>query len=116
MAFVPEAQSWSSQTRRSPQLPADCPQTRRRVSTCSSTTFRRARRFIKQNVMIPNSYNGIAFDPSQSAFYVSSGMGDFPFDSNGYPNPANPQYDNVHVFTLGATKPGRRRPRRCCPT
>ncbi len=55
----------------------------------------------QQNVMIPNSYNGIAFDPTQSAFYVSGGMGDFPFAANGYPNPANPQHDNVHVFTLG---------------
>ncbi len=55
----------------------------------------------QQVVMIPNSYNGIAFDPTQSAFYVSGGMGDFPFASNGYPDPANPQHDNVHVFTLG---------------
>ncbi|MGO8792145.1 MAG: putative Ig domain-containing protein [Terriglobia bacterium] len=53
----------------------------------------------KQNVMIPNSYNGISFDPSGGAFYVSSGMGDFPFDSRGYPDPNNAQYDNVHVFT-----------------
>ena len=74
----------------------------------------------KQNVMIPNSYNGIAFDPTQAAFYVSSGMGDFPFDSNGLPaNPPSDPYqsDNVHVFhsertnNLGA----RRRCRRCCP-
>ncbi len=58
----------------------------------------------KQVVMIPNSYNGIAFDPKQEAFYVSSGMGDFPWDSRGLPYspPADPpQYDNVHVFTLG---------------
>jgi DNA-binding beta-propeller fold protein YncE len=58
----------------------------------------------KQVVMIPNSYNGIAFDPKQDAFYVSSGMGDFPFGSNGNPDPNSPQFDNVHVFTLsGAT-------------
>jgi len=56
----------------------------------------------QQDVMIPNSYNGITFDPAQSAFYVSGGMGDFPFDSNGYPDPANPQHDNVHVFTLNS--------------
>jgi DNA-binding beta-propeller fold protein YncE len=56
----------------------------------------------KQAVMIPNSYYGITFDPTQSAFYVSSGMGDFPFGSNGIPDPANPQYDNVHVFTLAS--------------
>jgi len=60
----------------------------------------------EQNVMIPNSYNGIAFDPKQEAFYVSSGMGDFPWDSRGLPYspPADPpQYDNVHVFTLSGT-------------
>ena len=60
----------------------------------------------QQNVMIPNSYNGIAVDPSGAAFYVSSGMGDFPWDSRGFPfsPPADPpQYDNVHVFTLGGT-------------
>jgi len=62
----------------------------------------------QQVVMIPNSYNGIAFDPNQEAFYVSSGMGDFPWDSKGLPYepnanpPVPPQYDNVHVFTLGA--------------
>jgi len=58
----------------------------------------------QQAVMIPNSFHGIAFDPSQNTFYVSSGMGDFPFGSNGYPDPANPQYDNVHVFTLGSNQ------------
>jgi DNA-binding beta-propeller fold protein YncE len=58
----------------------------------------------KQAVMIPNSYNGIAFDPSQNTFYVSSGMGDFPFGSNGYPDPTSPQYDNVHVFTLASNQ------------
>ena len=59
---------------------------------------------LKQAVMIPNSFHGIAFDPSQSAFYVSSGMGDFPFDSNGSPDPVTPQYDNVHVFTLASNQ------------
>jgi len=58
----------------------------------------------QQAVMIPNSFHGIAFDPSQNAFYVSGGMGDFPFGSNGYPDPANPQYDNVHVFTLASNQ------------
>ncbi len=61
----------------------------------------------KQNVMIPNAYHGIAYDPKQAAFYVSSCAGDFPFDSKGLPAnpPADPyQSDNVHVFTLnGAT-------------
>jgi DNA-binding beta-propeller fold protein YncE len=56
----------------------------------------------EQTVMVPNSFHGIAFDPVQNAFYVSSGMGDFPFAGNGYPDPGNPQYDNVHVFTPGS--------------
>ena len=42
----------------------------------------------KQVVTVPNTYNGIAFDPSGTAFYVSSGMGDFPFDITGNVNPA----------------------------
>jgi YVTN family beta-propeller protein len=57
----------------------------------------------KQVVTIPNSYHGIAFDPLQptnNAFYVSGGMGDFPFDSNGVYDPLNSVPDNVHVFTL----------------
>ncbi len=57
----------------------------------------------KQVVKIPNSYNGIVFDPSGKAFYVSSGMGDFPFDSTGVMNPAKSAGDNVHIFTLNAT-------------
>jgi len=54
----------------------------------------------KQVVKVPNTYNGIAFDPSGKAFYVSSGMGDFPFDSTGAVNPANSAGDNIHIFTL----------------
>ncbi len=65
----------------------------------------------KQVVTIPNSYFGIVFDPTGTAFYVSSGMGDSPFDSKGnFPSNAtgntyNPQTitgDNVHIFTQGA--------------
>ncbi len=56
----------------------------------------------KQVVKVPNTYNGIAFDPSGTAFYVSSGMGDFPFDSTGTVNPAKSAGDNVHIFTLNA--------------
>jgi DNA-binding beta-propeller fold protein YncE len=41
--------------------------------------------FKKQVVRIPNSYNGIVFDPSGKAFYVAGGVS-----------------DNVHVVTLGA--------------
>ena len=54
----------------------------------------------KQVVMVPSTYNGIAFDPSGTAFYVSSGVGDAPFDSTGAVNPAQSAGDNVHVFTL----------------
>jgi DNA-binding beta-propeller fold protein YncE len=60
----------------------------------------------KQNVMIPNAYHGIAYDPKQAAFYVSSCAGDFPFDSKGQPaNPPSDPYqsDNVHIFTLNGT-------------
>ena len=58
----------------------------------------------KQVVQIPNTYNGIVFDPSGTAFYVSSGMGDTPYNSAGDfdPNPANWAGDNVHVITLGS--------------
>jgi hypothetical protein len=54
----------------------------------------------KQVVMVPNTYNGIAFDPSGMAFYVSSGKGDIPFDSTGAVNPAKSAGDNVHIFSL----------------
>lgn len=39
----------------------------------------------KQVVQVPNTYNGIVFDPSGTAFYVSGGKD-----------------DNVHIFTLNA--------------
>ena len=54
----------------------------------------------KQVVKVPNTYNGIVFDPSGEAFYVSSGMGDFPFDSTGAVDPSNSAGDNIHIFTL----------------
>ena len=66
----------------------------------------------KQVVVIPNSYNGIVFDPSGKAFYVSGGMGDYPF-VNGKPAPVAPgtvftktggSGDNVHVFKLSSDK------------
>ena len=47
----------------------------------------------KQVVQIPNTYSGIVFDPSGKAFYVSGGIGDFPFDKAG---------DNVHIIALSA--------------
>lgn len=54
----------------------------------------------KQVLKVPNTYNGIVFDPSGTAFYVSSGMGDFPFDSTGMVNPSKSAGDNIHIFTL----------------
>ncbi|HEX7556496.1 MAG TPA: hypothetical protein VF338_07710, partial [Leptolinea sp.] len=54
----------------------------------------------KQVVTVPNSYNGIAFDPSGTAFYVSGGMGDFPFDDAGNFDPAKSGGDNIHIFAL----------------
>jgi len=61
----------------------------------------------KQVVNIPNTYHGIVFDPSGTAFYVSNGMGDFPFDNNGniITNPADigtVPGDSVHIVTLNA--------------
>ena len=60
-----------------------------------------------QVVTIPNSYSGLAFDPSGKAFYVSGGMGDYPF-INGSPAPVRSGTvfsgpgDNVHMFALGS--------------
>jgi DNA-binding beta-propeller fold protein YncE len=62
----------------------------------------------KQVVKVPNTYHGIVFDPSGTAFYVSNGMGDFPFD-NTYSIITDPTKigtvpgDSVHIFTLNAT-------------
>ena len=62
----------------------------------------------KQVVKVPNTYHGIVFDPSGTAFYVSNGMGDFPFD-NTYSIITDPTKigtvpgDGVHIFTLNAT-------------
>jgi DNA-binding beta-propeller fold protein YncE len=71
----------------------------------------------KQVVTIPNSYNGIVWDPvpGNHAFYVSGGVGDYPF-VNGLPRPSTPATptkpaipyagngDNVHVFALDPVK------------
>lgn len=54
----------------------------------------------EQSVMVPNTYHGIAYDPTQEAFYVSSGVGDFPFDKAGNLDPSDFQSDSVHIFTL----------------
>jgi YVTN family beta-propeller protein len=54
----------------------------------------------QQAVPIPNTYHGIVWDPSSTAFYVSGGMGDAPYgtDPISYPLPNNG--DNVHIVTL----------------
>ncbi len=53
----------------------------------------------KQVIPVPNTYNGIAWDPSGKGFYVSSGVGDVPFSSTGAVDPAASAGDNVHVYT-----------------
>jgi YVTN family beta-propeller protein len=53
----------------------------------------------KQVVRVPNTYNGIAWDPSGKGFYVSSGVGDGPYASTGAVDPAASAGDNVHVYT-----------------
>ena len=55
-----------------------------------------------QVLTVPNTYSGIAFDPSGLAFYVSSGVGDGVFDKDGNVNPKQASGDNIHVFALGA--------------
>ena len=103
MAFVPEPPVVELASGQSPApggLPANSPSSEYVFVYDIST----GAPVYQQAVMIPNSYNGIAFDPSQNTFYVSSGMGDFPFGSNGYPDPSQPQYDNVHVFTLASNQ------------
>ena len=69
----------------------------------------------KQVVPIPNTYSGLTFDPSGKGFYVSGGMGDYPFANvslnvpiPGALAPSAPgatftgSGDNVHVFALGS--------------
>ncbi len=41
----------------------------------------------KQVIMVPNTYYGMVFDPNGTAFYVSSGSGDLPYDTTGAFNP-----------------------------
>src|SRR5208283_1701118 len=51
---------------------------------------------LKQVLKIPNSYHGIVWDPivANHTFYVSSGLGDWPYASSG---------DNVHIVTQDQT-------------
>jgi DNA-binding beta-propeller fold protein YncE len=50
----------------------------------------------QQVVKVPNAYHGLVWDPivANHAFYVSGGMGDWPYDSS---------LDNVHIFTQNQT-------------
>jgi len=61
---------------------------------------------VKQIVTIPNSYHGIVFDPSGQAFYVSSGMGDYPYTGSPYSatnyDPPKAGLDNIHTFALSS--------------
>jgi YVTN family beta-propeller protein len=53
----------------------------------------------QQAVPIPNTYHGIAWDPSGTAFYVSGGMGDAPYGTDPVPYPLPNNGDNVHIVT-----------------
>ncbi len=54
----------------------------------------------KQVLPIPNTYHGLAWDPSSTAFYVSGGMGDAPFGTDPIPYPVPNNGDNVHIVQL----------------
>ncbi|MGA7557944.1 MAG: putative Ig domain-containing protein [Terriglobales bacterium] len=54
----------------------------------------------EQAVTIPNSYHGIVWDPSSTAFYVSGGMGDAPYGTDPIPYPLPNNGDNIHIITL----------------
>jgi DNA-binding beta-propeller fold protein YncE len=53
----------------------------------------------KQAIPIPNTYHGIVWDPSGTAFYVSGGMGDAPFGTDPIPYTLPNNGDNVHIIT-----------------
>jgi len=57
----------------------------------------------EQAVTIPNTYHGIVWDPSGTAFYVSGGMGDAPFGTDPVPYPLPNNGDNVHIITQNPT-------------
>ncbi len=56
----------------------------------------------KQALSIPNTYHGLAWDPSSTAFYVSGGMGDAPFGTDPIPYPLPNNGDNIHIVQLQA--------------
>jgi DNA-binding beta-propeller fold protein YncE len=56
----------------------------------------------EQAVTIENSYHGIVWDPSSTAFYVSGGMGDAPFGTDPIPYSPLNNGDNVHIITQQA--------------
>ncbi len=57
----------------------------------------------QQAVPIPNTYHGIVWDPSGTAFYVSGGMGDAPYGTDPVPYPVPNNGDNVHIVTQDPT-------------
>ena len=58
----------------------------------------------KQALPIPNSYHGIVWDPSSTAFYVSGGMGDAPFGTDPIPYPVPNNGDNIHIVQQQSDK------------
>jgi hypothetical protein len=64
----------------------------------------------EQTVTIPNSYHGIVWDPSSTAFYVSGGMGDAPFGTDPIPY-TPPTTATMSTSSLSKeTEPGRKPP------
>ncbi|MGD0415887.1 MAG: putative Ig domain-containing protein [Terriglobales bacterium] len=57
----------------------------------------------QQALPLPNTYHGIAWDPSSTAFYVSGGMGDAPFGTDPIPYPLPNNGDNIHIITQNPT-------------
>lgn len=52
----------------------------------------------EQALPIPNAYHGIVWDPSNTAFYVSGGMGDAPFGTDPIPYPLPNNGDNIRII------------------
>ena len=57
----------------------------------------------QQALPIPNTYHGIVWDPSSTAFYVSGGMGDAPYGTDPVPYPLPNNGDNIHIVTQDLT-------------
>jgi DNA-binding beta-propeller fold protein YncE len=57
----------------------------------------------QQALPLPNTYHGIVWDPSSTAFYVSGGMGDAPYGTDPIPYPLPNNGDNIHIVTQDTT-------------